>query len=629
MNKPPLITNPWSLLATVIITFIYLVSNTVTGYALPAEQKRAQDIGAGWFNVAEDSTCRAGAGSTTLSGTDNVASIFNYLVGKGLSDFQAAGIMGNMHDESGFNPRRVQSTPTPSGDLDSPPSGAIGYGLVQWTPGDQLIGPAANAGKIPGDLGFQLDYLWSVLQGPYKKVLSDLQASTDVIGATTVFELQYEKHDGPPQPQRAVEAQKVLDLVQAGGIPATSTAGTSNPTSTTGAPSIGTKPVIALDPGHGGLQKQDHVDPATGLHDGDYPNQPEMEVVFDVATRAKAKLEQAGYQVVMTKPNVNDQVWLRDRSNVANNAKAALAVSIHTEGDHAFGTWQQIYTQKVGLYRGAGANRQTFSDQALADKSKSAADLMKISRDTTESVNGPTTEIKDNTFGGDKEPGNIPMVQLFSTVPWIYLEAGGGATNEGLNDQQKEIYATSIVNGIEKAVPATPVAASDGCNSSGAGGGVVAGNIVQTAVNLSWADGQKHGSQQADANPAYQTAMPQYNGSVGTNPFSDCGVFVATVMVASGADPNYTKRVTGEQIKYLSSHPEKYDKITDNVASTSELQPGDILIYSNGSKGHTALYIGPQPGGYNMAEASLNDNVPEQKNFWEANQNFSVFRLKT
>lgn len=69
----------------------------------------------------EEAVCSGSfvAGSS-VSGTDNRAKIWNYLVQKGLSGQQAAGIMGNMQEESGFNPAREQD------------GSGTGWGLVQW-----------------------------------------------------------------------------------------------------------------------------------------------------------------------------------------------------------------------------------------------------------------------------------------------------------------------------------------------------------------------------------------------------------------------------------------------------------------------------------------------------------------
>jgi hypothetical protein len=153
--------------------------------------------------------------------------------------------------------------------------------------------------------------------------------------------------------------------------------------------------------------------------------------------------------------------------------------------------------------------------------------------------------------------------------------------------------------------------------------GVVAGNIVQTALNFAW-DTTGHGPEEADAKPTYQKAMPQYNGSTDAQPFSDCGVFVSTVMIASGADPHYPKRGTLVQIPYLKSHPSMYQEF-DNVDNTSQLQPGDILINS----AHTYLYTGHQSDGYDAVAASWTQHVPQPSpTYFVLNgEHFMVFRL--
>jgi len=133
------------------------------------------------------------------------------------------------------------------------------------------------------------------------------------------------------------------------------------------------------------------------------------------------------------------------------------------------------------------------------------------------------------------------------------------------------------------------------CSSSA---GVVNGSIVKTAIGLAWPDNNKsHASQPTDA---YRAAWNKASN------YTDCGAFVATVMVKSGADPNYPPVGTGIQKSYVESHPEKYQKVDFN-----NLQPGDILVENQGSIGHTMIFVGPQPGGYVVADASLGDHTPQ------------------
>lgn len=163
--------------------------------------------------------------------------------------------------------------------------------------------------------------------------------------------------------------------------------------------------------------------------------------------------------------------------------------------------------------------------------------------------------------------------------------------------------------------------ASGGCASGG--------SIVQTALALAWpTEFTTPTANRATAitpTTAYAAALQQFNPSEYTatgGDGDDCGVFVATVMRDSGADPNYPVVSTVTQAEYVIAHPTLY-KIIYPATSTAQLEPGDILIINDGTTdingvinvgaagggagGHTYIYVGPQAGGYNEASASLGD----------------------
>ncbi|MDX6241339.1 MAG: hypothetical protein QOG10_6163 [Kribbellaceae bacterium] len=178
----------------------------------------------------------------------------------------------------------------------------------------------------------------------------------------------------------------------------------------------------------------------------------------------------------------------------------------------------------------------------------------------------------------------------------------------------------------ERKTAATQVLDTFGGGAPGgaAGGGGCAGNgdISATAVMLAWPE-PGHGKYQSDAKKEYQDAMPKYNGATTEDPYSDCGVFVATVMRMSGADPKYPLRGTGVQEAYLRSSG-KYDILDIPV---QQLKPGDIMI----GPGHTFLIIDPQAGGYSAASASLHGHVPEFGHAYtdDNGKHFVAARLKS
>ena len=133
---------------------------------------------------------------------------------------------------------------------------------------------------------------------------------------------------------------------------------------------------------------------------------------------------------------------------------------------------------------------------------------------------------------------------------------------------------------------------------------IVAGSIVQTAINLALTKPVADGKiARSDARDTYQKAHDDYNPSV---QFSDCGGYVATVMISSGVDPSYPKVGVSTQVTYVKAHPEKYKIITN--PKISDLQPGDIML--SNQAGHTTLYLGDNPSGYPAADASLGQRVP-------------------
>ncbi len=366
-------------------------------------------------------------------------------------------------------------------------------------------------------------------------------------------------------------------------------------------------PTIVLDPGHG--VNSEVIDSQSGLKMIESNNVPEISEVWDVAQKVKTKLIADGYNVLLTKSDVEGAgVTFRDRANVANSANAAIAVSIHDDHGQNFDSFKQIYPQEVGAYRGSDVehNKTTFQDAAVAQKSQAYSKIFQQERQKAE---GGSPVVKLNSFDGRApiEPGNIPMVQLFATVPWVYNEVGGGSGNLSLT--QEDQYATGLINGIEKSVPVSgDSSGATSTNSSSCANGVVAGNIVDTAIGLAWPQPPEDDKPPRDPNkptPAYVAAIQQHNPGA---PYKgeDCGAFVATVMIASGADPKYPIYGTSNQQVYVEQHPEKYLVIKD-AQSTADLQPGDILIVNagngQGSNGHTFIYIGPH-GNYNEASAS-------------------------
>ena len=90
--------------------------------------------------------------SFNWQGGDVQETVWGYLVTHGYTPEAAAGIMGNIEAESGFNTSAVESSVTNPGE---------GIGLIQWSFGRkaQLIAFAQSQGKPWSDIGVQIAFL--------------------------------------------------------------------------------------------------------------------------------------------------------------------------------------------------------------------------------------------------------------------------------------------------------------------------------------------------------------------------------------------------------------------------------------------------------------------------------------
>ncbi len=117
----------------------------------------------------------------------NDQAAFDYFVSKGLTDDQAAGIVGNLDQESGMSPTIAQS------------GGGPGRGIAQWSVGgrwdtskdDNVTWYAAQQGASADSLDLQLDFIWYELT-TFGYGYSELRAATTVSEAVTAFQDYYE-----------------------------------------------------------------------------------------------------------------------------------------------------------------------------------------------------------------------------------------------------------------------------------------------------------------------------------------------------------------------------------------------------------------------------------------------------
>lgn len=152
----------------------------------------------------------------------NESYLWNFLKGKGLSDYAASGIMGNLKTESEIRSNNLQNgyevllkmtdveytkaVDNGSYSRDSFVHDKAGYGLAQWTHysrKENLYDYVKKVGGSIGEFKTQVDFFWKELSEHYGAQLSHLKAAKSVVEASNVMLLEYEK----PKNQ-SVENQK-------------------------------------------------------------------------------------------------------------------------------------------------------------------------------------------------------------------------------------------------------------------------------------------------------------------------------------------------------------------------------------------------------------------------------------
>ena len=139
----------------------------------------------------------------------NEQRIFDFFAGKGFTAAGIFGMLGNIRDESGGNPRNLQNSyekklgytddsyteAVDAGTYKNFVHDAAGYGLAQWTYStrkENLLKFARNQGDSIGDFDMQLAFMYQELRG-YKTLFAILTTTDSIREASDAFMTQYEK----------------------------------------------------------------------------------------------------------------------------------------------------------------------------------------------------------------------------------------------------------------------------------------------------------------------------------------------------------------------------------------------------------------------------------------------------
>lgn len=136
-----------------------------------------------------------------------VIQAMNFFMDKGLTDIQAAGLVGNLYAESvNLNPKQSE--------IGHPERG---QGIAQWTSKDRKNGLRNFAGiqnilEIPFEI--QLAYVWKELSEIPYMGLSKLKRATNTDEATQIVIDNFERPSNRHDPKRQKYAAQFLQLIR-------------------------------------------------------------------------------------------------------------------------------------------------------------------------------------------------------------------------------------------------------------------------------------------------------------------------------------------------------------------------------------------------------------------------------
>lgn len=163
--------------------------------------------------------------------SNNARTAFNYFVNKGFTEIQAAGIVGNLMQESSVRPTATEY------------GGGPGRGIAQWSLGGRwnrdpinLVSYANSRGLNRWALTTQLDFIWHELTNVSSFGLADLRRADTLQEAVVVFQNKYERCGACAQGRRMEYATDALNDYGTGGSSGGSGGGTGSGSGTDGDP---------------------------------------------------------------------------------------------------------------------------------------------------------------------------------------------------------------------------------------------------------------------------------------------------------------------------------------------------------------------------------------------------------
>ena len=556
-------------------------------------------------------------GQAVIKGSTAKEKVWSGLTSIGFTEEQAAGIMGNMQNESGFNPVRHEISQHDAYwpyDIEHATDHPYGIGLIQWSNGrrvnflgyikqqapdlmhyflepekydvsggDNFIKVADSETDVNDLMSLSVTFLYDEVSSSYSSFLSvdkdvrqaALRWSVDVEGCTQCTESSGETA------ARISNAEAIYKELHGKAI--TGGGGTT---------------------GSGG--KNNAATTASAGENKDYAGNP----VFTDEQWAKVQEYQPLYEEASKKQGDNIP-WAGHENTDAEFVEQAVAAldefSGHLGGKDASDD-DNIKYAFFGYNGRADVYKTQARDLGFTEEEAENGEGSPYVMNRADAKRDPTVEpTKSNGTWGqikvDYGPIEYPANSDYGAYIY-YVAAGGGSFS---NDKGE-------------------------CGSSNSKGNM---DVNQTAIDLAWPVGDPHVgtmTPKPEYEAAYKEVSPEWTWIPSGG--SSCDFFVATVMRYSGVDPDFACCGTENQRDYMRAHPELYEEIP-NTGDPSILRPGDILQVDGvpgvyGGHGHIKLYVEIDGVGHE-AQASYNSHSGELStsvNLSDPRGDYKIFRHK-
>lgn len=569
--------------------------------------------------------------------------------GMSLEPAQAAGVMGNLNQESpGFNPSTIEA------------SGGGGFGLAQWT--DDRRTRIENAAKKQGvnvnNFEFQLEYLKKEVESSYAPMLKKLKTTNDPKIATYIFHGPTSESTGtiPKYPFAGFEgsadgaggiAERVADakrfLKKYSGLSGSTETKNTNTCKCVENTNSSTKSVssdASKTPSEADFIKEfgDKKSVAwaeLGKEPKVYGKAESMKAwstskVLVVAAYLKEKGSAGSQEENITKA-------LKESDNDAIAAVYSAGGGPSKMDDTMNGILRSVGDKKTKVSKNIGNGVTTYGQtewsltnqvkfmsslgkKELVDKKTSEYILKKMSAPTQKWGLGTIEAIAYKPGWGD-DPVTRQMGIVKSSSGKEYAVAiaqeTGKVPDENGNTELAKWLQENILGGEDSSSD------SGGCGDES----INTGDLESTLKEFVWEDGRETG--QAKPMYAKATAQAKKKGEyIGGCNGEDCGAFVTRTMRFSSYDTSYNsgEMYTGRSPDEKNSQWWYLDKNWEKIGvdvPTTKLQLGDVAIHGT----HTYMFTGKIEGFKgDSAGASLCSKMPRAHTKYD--DGFTWYRKK-